>query len=470
MSQIIEFSALSGLIREGHSKWWLELFQSIQNDDKTIVILDDDPTGNQTVSDVPILTCWDIESFCTEFENRTPAVFVLTNSRSLTREDASALYREVGSTIQAAAVRTGRRVEILSRSDSTLRGHFPAETEAILSAADTQVATVLIPAFFEGGRYTFDDVHYVKTENLLVPAAQTPYAADKAFGFRTSNLKEYVEEKTGGGIPRAQVISIGISDLRAETLDNALQKLLLADAEHPVVVNAICYQDLEAFAAALLLAERSGKRFLCRTAASFVPVRCGIERRPLLEVSELGLVSGSGALLVAGSYVPKTSLQLSHLQENSDAEAIEVDVNALLDRDKAFHEVRRVANRTNEMLSRGRDVLVYTSRILVSGQEVHQSLNIGNCISDGLVEIVKKITVAPRYLLAKGGITSNDLAVKALEMKRPIVRGQLLPGIPVWSSDEASRFPGMPYIVFPGNVGETNSLTMIYQIMKNTWA
>jgi uncharacterized protein YgbK (DUF1537 family) len=50
----------------------------------------------------------------------------------------------------------------------------------------------------------------------------------------------------------------------------------------------------------------------------------------------------------------------------------------------------------------------------------------------------------------QGGITSSDLATKALEARRAKVMGQALAGVPLWQLGPESRHPGVPYIVFPG--------------------
>jgi uncharacterized protein YgbK (DUF1537 family) len=115
----------------------------------------------------------------------------------------------------------------------------------------------------------------------------------------------------------------------------------------------------------------------------------------------------------------------------------------------------------NETLGDDSDVMVYTSRDLVAGQDAEENLAMGNQISDSLVDIVKRISVRPRYLLAKGGITSSDIATKALGIKRAIVLGQILPGVPVWKMGRETCFPDMPYIVFPGNVGGYDALVQI---------
>jgi uncharacterized protein YgbK (DUF1537 family) len=63
-------------------------------------------------------------------------------------------------------------------------------------------------------------------------------------------------------------------------------------------------------------------------------------------------------------------------------------------------------------------------------------------------------------LIAKGGITSSDIATKSLKVKLAMVAGSILPGVPVWKLGEESLFPGMHYVIFPGNVGGDDALSL----------
>jgi uncharacterized protein YgbK (DUF1537 family) len=148
-----------------------------------LVVLDDDPTGTQTVHDIPILTEWPVDRLCTELTGPAPCFYLLTNSRSLPLTDAQTLNADIGRNLAAAAFQTGQSYAVVSRSDSTLRGHFPGEVDALAEAlGKTFDAYLIIPIFLEGGRYTIDDIHYVAEDDRLVPAAETPYARDASFG------------------------------------------------------------------------------------------------------------------------------------------------------------------------------------------------------------------------------------------------------------------------------------------------
>ncbi len=441
---------------------------------RKLIVLDDDPTGTQTVHDVPVVTTWDVETLARELENDAVCLYILTNSRSVGVDDAKRLNAEIGGNLRAAAAQTGSALDVVSRSDSTLRGHFPGELQSLARALGERFdGWLVIPFFLEGGRYTLDDVHYVAEGDVLIPAGETDFARDSVFGYRASNLREWVQEKTGGQILAQEVESLSLNDLREGGPARVTEKLVSLREERICIVNAASMRDLEVLVVGLLDAEAQGKKFLFRTAASFVQARIGQTARPLLTRGELfarrrpGGNAGffSGGLIVVGSYVPKTTGQLNALLELPDLERIEIAAEALVDERRAG-EVGRVARQADDALRARRDVVIYTSRRLLTDANPEQSLAIGKQISTGLIEIVRALATRPRYLLAKGGITSSDVATHGLEVKRAWVRGQILPGVPLWELGDESRFPGVPYIVFPGNVGGANALVQIVRELR----
>jgi uncharacterized protein YgbK (DUF1537 family) len=433
----------------------------VVSSDRTVIVLDDDPTGTQTVADVPILAGWSVEDIAAEFTANTPLVFVLTNSRSMPPIDAERLASEIGENICTASERTGRAYTVISRSDSTLRGHFPGEVDALADATGmTGAARVIVPFFLEGGRYTVGDVHYVREDENMIPAAETPFAGDSVFGYGTSHLPDWVAEKTSGKISSESVLSITLDDIRIGGPEKVLDKLL-SNAHAPAIIfNAASYRDMEVAVRALIDAEKRGMKYLYRTAASFVRVMAGLSAKPIMKGSELGMPGHGGGLTVVGSYVPKSGSQLEHLICNNDIGFVELNVPQLLG-DDPDGEIGRVSSIVEQALADGKDMAVYTSRDLAQGHDAESSLAIGNQVSTALVRIVRAVAGNARYIIAKGGITSSDIATDALRMKRALVLGQILPGIPVWRLGKESLAPGVPYIVFPGNVGGVDALTTV---------
>ncbi len=435
--------------------------KAVRESQRKLVVLDDDPTGCQTVHDLPVLCDWSVDSLAAELAGDYPAFYILTNSRGLPLVEARALTLDVAANLAEAAAQTGQDFAVVSRSDSTLRGHFPGEVEALAEGlGDPFHAWILIPFFLEGGRYTVADVHYVDEAGRFVPAGETAFARDPAFSFKASNLCAWVEEKTEGRVAASDVVSISIEDLRGGGPERVSALLDALPRGAVCVVNAAHMRDLEVFSLGLLAVETGGKRFLCRTAASFVPARIGLEPRALLGPAEMELGPGGGLMMV-GSHVPKTTAQLEVLLAAWPCLALEIEVKKLLEEASREQEIQRVAVAAAQALKAGQDVVIYTGRLLhtVAGKEAN--LDISQRVSSGLVAILRGINTRPRYLVAKGGITSSDLATLGLEVKRALVPGQILPGVPVWKLGAESRFPGLSYVVFPGNVGDEDGLLTI---------
>ncbi len=429
--------------------------------ERTLVVLDDDPTGTQTVHDVPVVTRWDVATLRAELARAEPCFFILTNSRSLTAAAARALNLELARNLHAASAAAGRAFTLVSRSDSTLRGHFPVETDALAEICGPFDATIVAPYFEAGGRYTLDDVHYVAEGDTLVPAAETPFARDAAFGYRCSDLHEWIEEKTSGRIRAADVRSLSLDVIRRGGPEATAAALLALPPGCVCVVNLCAPRDTEVLAAATLAAERAGKKYLYRTAASFVNARLGLAPRPLLAGGELA--AGGAGLVVVGSYVPKTTVQLERLLAASPAaHRVELDVATLLNPETARHVVNAATAAVSAALAAQEDAIVFTSRGLVAGPDAAASLDIGQRVSDALVALVRGLTERPHFVIAKGGITSSDLATRGLGVVRAMVLGQILPGVPVWQLGEETRFPGLNYVVFPGNVGDADALATAF--------
>jgi len=440
--------------------------KSFTRSNLSIIVLDDDPTGTQTVHDVPVLTEWSKNIIATEFRNETSLFFLLTNSRSLSEEDAILINAQIAQDIISASEETDRKFIVISRSDSTLRGHFPAETDTLSRHLFNQKPILFfIPAFYQGGRVTISGNHYVLEKDEYIPASKTPFAKDPAFGFTTSNLPLYIEEKTNGSFPANKVISISLDDLRNKGYKKAWSIVRSASSGAIIIPDAVNRNDLEIFAAGFWKWFQPGSPVLFRSAASIVPVLVGQKEKRLLDGQNIS-GSGNGILVVAGSYVPKTTSQLNHLFETHRPVEVELAVETLLEKD--FDPISTsLANQVNEALMQDKTVVLYTSRKLIKANEKNESLSIVNRVSKALIQTVDRIKVRPKALIAKGGITSSDVATKALRVKRATVKGQILPGVPVWTLGEESRFPGMNYIIFPGNVGDDDAIsTVVTKISK----
>jgi uncharacterized protein YgbK (DUF1537 family) len=438
---------------------------------RKLVALDDDPTGVQTVHDTAVLARWSVEDLAADLRRPNPVFFVLTNSRSLPTIDAVALNQEIVGNLVVASRQTGVGFAVASRSDSTLRGHFPAETDAISRVLGGVDGLLLCPAFFEGGRFTIDDVHYVRDGDRLVPAAETEFARDATFGYTHSNLREWVEEKTGGRIKATDVASLSLDDVRTGGPDRVAALLETAAGGRPFVVNAASYADLHVVVLGLLRAEAAGRRFVYRTGASFVRARAGLPARPLLTRTDL---LGPNAppylpgLVVVGSHVKRSTEQLARLLDLAGTVGIQVGVPAVLAGGASGkREVARAIGEAETALRSGRTPVVYTSR-QVAPAAAGDQLATGRTVSAALVAIAGGIEGRPGFVVGKGGITSSDVGTAALGARRAVVLGQVRPGVPVWRLGPETRFPGLPYVVFPGNVGGPETLAEIVAELRGT--
>lgn len=436
-----------------------------QASSRVLVVLDDDPTGTQTVHDVPVLTTWSVADLEREMR-QSPIFFVLTNSRGLSQTDAVELATEVGTNLRLAATASNSELEIVSRGDSTLRGHYPSEVDALASALGWDTFnTSIIPYFGPGGRLTEDDVHYVRStsaagQTTMTPVGETEFARDATFGFTSSNLAEWVQEKTKGTTAAADVVSLSLELARTggETGSPATTARVLDNAPNgsTFIVNALVDADLAAFCAAL--DQTTKQRWIHRTAASFVAVRSGMAAKPYLLGDDLrsgNVADGAarGGLVVVGSHTQKTTEQLGRALELNNVVGVELDVSQVDD-----SVLGNAALRITELLDAGSDVILYTSRELRLADGPEASLALSRSVSEAVCQVVDGLKTQPAFLIAKGGITSSDIATKALGIERAMVLGQLQAGVPVWRAEAGSRFGGISLVVYPGNVGEIDGL------------
>lgn len=432
-----------------------------------VAVLDDDPTGTQTVHGVPVLTDWAVEDLRWALDQPSGTFFVLTNSRSLAPEGAAKLNRDIAERLTEIGV----PVAVTSRSDSTMRGHFPLETDVLRESLGGMIdGVVLCPCFLEPGRVTADDVQWVRQGEQLVPSALTEFARDRSFGYSHSDLALWVEEKTQGRVPATEVASVGLPDLREGGPERVAELLGEVSDGRPIVVNATEYSDLECFVLGLLDAEAAGRRFLYRTGPSFVRVRGGISASAPLSAATLYATRprrGHG-LVVVGSHVELTTRQLEAALALDGVHAIELPVPRLLDDATRAAAIDAAVEDAGRALA-GEEVVVYTSRDVAHADAARTAFEVGRLVSDALVELVRRLAAehALGFVVAKGGITSSDVGTRGLGVRRAEVAGQMLPGIiPVWRLPDDSEHAGMPYVVFPGNVGEEGTLAQVIEILR----
>ncbi len=285
----------------------------------------------------------------------------------------------------------------------------------------------------------------------------TEFARDSTFPFSSSDLKDWCEERTKGRYPAGEVASISPGGAARTRLRGYRSDTVFLSGFRKLVVNCAHGLDAEVFVTALVQALEEGKEFLIRSAAGLVRALSGVELRPLLTREELrGADHGAGGLVVVGSYVDKTTGQLERLlREVPHLEPICFQAERVLQPDGGLAEEERVLACAERAIRAGTTAVIYTSRqVLVTQQGGAGNLALSARISRAVSRIVAALSVRPAFLIAKGGITSSDIGVHALGVKRALILGQAAPGVPVWQTGPESKFPGLSYIIFPGNVGD----------------
>jgi uncharacterized protein YgbK (DUF1537 family) len=418
----------SGLVR----RWRAE----IARDPRRVVVIDDDPTGTQAVSGVPVLLRTGPAALAEFFVSPYRSVFVISNSRALDRTAAVSLVGRIVREVRVAARRAGAGdPAILLRGDSTLRGHVFAETDAV----DPALPVLFVPAFLGGGRVTVDGVHQLWVDSRLVPVADTEFARDPVFGYRSRHLADWVREV--GGEHRTPV-HVPASTLRRDGPAAVAEVLGAAGAGTVVLPDVATEADLTAVAAGLVRAERRGARVVVRCAASLAEVRTGARGRPVDRIP----VPAPGRVLVAcGSFTDAATRQVAAL-------------GGLTRRRREIPEtgdLDGVAQRIAEDLDHERRALLTTPRAYRPG--------VSGALMDRLVSVVRRVRDRVDLLIAKGGITSARLARDALGADLGYVVGQPEPGVVLWR-----LLGGMPYVVVPGNVGTDQTLARLLSMVDTS--
>lgn len=451
------------------------LKEEIRTNHQKIVVLDDDPTGVQTVHDISVFTNWEKSSIRQGFDEENKLFYILTNSRGFTKAQTMKAHQEIAAVVDEVAKEIDRDYIFISRSDSTLRGHYPLETELLKenyekNTGKTIDGEILCPFFKEGGRFTIDNVHYVKYGEELVPANETEFAKDKTFGYSAPTMPDYVEEKTNGAYKVSDVTCISLEDIHNADIDKIEEQLMAVKDFNKIIVNAVDYVDVKVFCTALYRAMAKGKVFMFRTAAAIVKVMGGVSSQPLLTREQMVVKeTTNGGIVVVGSHTDKTTKQVECLKELQDIEFIELDATLVKD-DEAFEaEVKRCLAKEEECIRAGKTVCCYTTRALITADtgDKEDELRLSVKISDAVQSLVGRLSITPSFVIAKGGITSSDVGTKALAVRKANVLGQIRPGIPVWQTGEESKFPMTPYVIFPGNVGEISTLKEAVEVLMN---
>ncbi|HCE76900.1 MAG TPA: hypothetical protein DEP04_09760 [Dehalococcoidia bacterium] len=438
----------------------------LENAPSMVFVLDDDPTGAQTVHNASFLTEWSLDVLISERYQPEEVTFLQINTRAKTEEQAVKINADLGIVFSQLSRLLKIPISVISRSDSTLRGHFPAEVDALAKGMEnSHDGIIFIPFFIQGGRYTIDDVQYVSDGSMLAPVAQTPFAKDSAFGYESSNLCDWIEEKTRGRVSSEEVISVSIDEIRIGGPDVVEEKLRQMNRSDMCIINSADMRDLDVVALAILrLQYKYGKNYLIRSSASFVRSRLGQREKPILNKEEMGYADKGGGLILVGSHVPGSTSQLESLLDLPNVYGLELEVEKVLGRDK--EHTASVIERANMLLNESKDTVIYTSRNVITGSSPEEYLEIGAIIANAMTAVVAGISAKPRYVISKGGMTSSNIILNALNIKRATVPGQISPGVLVLQMGSESKYPGSKLILFPGNVGGSTAISEVILRMR----
>jgi uncharacterized protein YgbK (DUF1537 family) len=429
-----------------------------------IIVLDDDPTGSQTVHSCLLLTRWDVPTLKLGLTDSVPIFFILTNTRALEPSQAEAVTREVCQNLKLALAQTNiTDFLVVSRSDSTLRGHYPIETDVIAAELGGFDAHFLMPAFFEGGRITRNSTHYLVVDGVETPVHKTEFARDSVFGYSHSYLPDYVAEKTDGKIPADRVVQFLLEEVRTGSLDRLMQ----LERNRCCVVDGEKQADFDRFAADVIQAASQGKKFLFRSGASILTslANLGSQPIPATEMSKYVRDGKPGAIII-GSHVKKTTEQLNQLLITPGIVGVQIDVSQLIDDDASVRTqlLATILDRINTIHTDGNTPAIYTSRKELTFNSIQTRLQFGEAVSTLLMDIVRALPSDIGFLISKGGITSNDTLSKGLALPTARLLGQILPGCSaIVTPPTHPQFPNLPVVLFPGNVGDADALATAYQ-------
>jgi uncharacterized protein YgbK (DUF1537 family) len=410
---------------------------------------------------------WDLETLCQGLQDGAPIFFVLTNTRALNPTAAAAVTRQVCQNLKRAIAQSGvQDFLVVSRSDSTLRGHYPIETDVIATELGPFDAHFLVPAFFEGGRITRDSQHYLLVEGVPTPVEATEFARDSVFGYSTGYLPAYVAEKTQGRIRADQVQRFTLTDLRQGCLD----RLLALQDNVCCAVDGETQADLDSFAQDILTAASRGQRFLFRSAASLLTALAALPPQPVAADQMHRYVRGSApGVVIVGSHVQKTTRQLECLLDQPGVGGIEVAVTRLQSDGPQGADalLQETLAQVEAVYRRGEVPVIYTSRQELSFASVEARLDFGLQVSALLMAVIQGLPADIGFLISKGGITSNDTLSTGLALTSARLLGQILPGVSVVCTPaHHPRFPDLPVVLFPGNVGDDQALATAYQRLR----
>lgn len=469
-----------------------------------VVVFDDDPTGSQTVHSCPLLLATDAASLRRGLAHASPLLFVLANTRALAPDQARERMAEICRNLAAALAQItdqdpdlATRLQplvLVSRGDSTLRGHFPLELQVIEQQLAAPLgwpnggvdARFLAPAFLPGGRTTVNGEHRLHGE----PVHTTAFARDRLFAYDTSDLADYIAVKTAAAGSDAPVDAASVQRLSLAELEGDPAALVarlaglapgtwvVVDAERPQHLSALGAAVLELMAPAAAKRWGRPRRFLFQSAASLLN---GLVALPPPPHDAAGLAAlrrrdAAGCplplLVLVGSHVPLADAQLACLLAEPACQGVAIDVRRVarvLDGPAAPELLASLQQawlgQLQEVLAAGRTPVLHTSRGEVSCRNPAERRRLGLALAGLMARLAAELAPAVGCVISKGGITSHTLLADGLGCSAVELQGQLLPGLSLVLTGPEARVPALPVLTFPGNLGEQTTLRQAWQML-----
>jgi uncharacterized protein YgbK (DUF1537 family) len=425
-----------------------------------LIVLDDDPTGAQAQAGVPVALDWSAQALHSIAAQRAPAVHLLTNTRALGAEQAQAVTRDAAQ----AAARAFPGSRIVLRGDSTLRAHLLPEYLGLRDAIfpGRTPTLVLVPALPTAGRVTEGGVHYLEQAGERTPLDRTEYARDPDFAYASARLLDWAQERSDGFFPASAGRELHIEELRSggpAAVGEAITELAQRRSPAVLALDSVTGADLELVALGLRQTEQTDAEVILRSAPAFVGVLSGALAtgyQPLPRADQ-------GLLVLCGSHVPRSTLQLQRLTEMHPESVVWVAPQELADgAGPAQAAIALAAAAVAERLSTHGLAVLATSRAVL---ETDDRLRAGAAIASGLAGILASVRTRVGVVISKGGITSAVNIREGLDSAIAQVIGPLRDGISLWSVDTPER-DGLPFVVFPGNVGGDDDLAELVEAIR----
>lgn len=433
-----------------------------------LVVLDDHPSGSQTIAGVPVLYAWSEEDIAWALGTGADAAYIVTGSRALSPAAAENRYLEITNAVLEVARRTRRPVEMVLRADSSLRGHFPLDVDILANAVDNFTGAeldgiIIVPAFPEAGRITVRSVHHVSDgAGSFLPIGETRFGRDPRFPYSSSDLREWVAERTRGRHPVSSVIAITLDVVRTSP-DAVAGQLMRARRGTPIVVDAVTEEDLRSIAIGAMRATAAGARFAYRVGSPFVRAMLGQPVHEPLTADEIetmrqqaGATRAQTGLVFVGAPLPLTRRQVRVLAQRRNLREVPLSVPALLDQRRDAH-IDQVVNEAVAGLELG-SVVVRLADMPVE-TEARGDFSIDPRIAQAVNDAVYRISRRARlkFVVARGGSIISPVA-QGLGVRRVMARGSLLDNVVALWQPVSGRMAGTPFAVHAGGVGDDEAL------------